>query len=184
MSKALAVVALAGVGLALAIQHQRSQKTPIPEPGEGGDSPPAGDLPPAGTGGPGGSEPEPEDQTPEPIPDPFIDHERLLELPPSIQDINLSGLEVFKYKGEGSIGDRHFKRWHIDNSLNGMGIGVFVQANNPKNYLAVLEIPPDTELGIPARLEVLKLGGETQADRDWFAVNMLDAPAGSWKANV
>jgi hypothetical protein len=178
MVNPLGIVMLAGIGLALAVQHVRRQESATPAPPDQSSG-----QPPAGIGEPGAEEPEPED-IPAPIPDPYIDHERLLELPPRIQDINLSGKEEFKYMGEGDIADRPFKRWKIYHSLNDLTISVYVQTDNPKNYLGLLEIPPNPDVGSPASVDMLYLSGETQADRDWFATNIVGVREGTWPANV
>lgn len=199
----LALVALiAGAGLLLATRRERSPDAPASEPvepgpgepGEPGSASPEPDpVAPGGNGSapsPDGTAQEPVEETPVPIPDPvnpgqlawLEDHMDLL--PPHLQDINFSGLEDFEYRGTGDINGRNFHMWKVRNSLNGYTMDLYVQSDNGRNYVSAFELPANVALGIPARLDFHAIHGETQVDRDWLSVNILDFPEGSFKRNV
>lgn len=197
------MLALAGAGALLAFRREASASTPEPpsgvedgggvgEPGSASGEPSGSSANPSGAPGPEPSPDEPPAQTPdpEPVPDPINQGQQewlddhMDDLPPGLQDINLSGNEDYEYRGTGDIGDRNFHMWKVRNSLNGLTIDIYVQSDNGRNYLSALEMPANVALGIPASLDFHQIHGETQVDRDWLSVNILNYPAGSFKKNV
>jgi hypothetical protein len=101
-------------------------------------------------------------------------------LPAKVQDINFTGLEVFHYTGEELVNGVWFRTWTIEHSLNDWPIRIYMQANEPRNWIA-FSVEPATQ-NHPDHYIVFWITGMTQHDRDLLGA-IADKPVNTYTEN-